>query len=70
MSDEVFVNVYIEKILTEVSELTKSKLLLQAQLSFTEKVAAELGAKLQDLEKKLEESEEKLKKKKKDTDTY
>ena len=65
MNETDFVNVYIEKILTEVTELNKTKLLLQAKLSFTEKLAETLQKRVIEMEAANSELEEKLQKAKK-----
>lgn len=41
-----FVNAYIERLIKEVGELTKNRLLLETQLFMAEKANAELAAKL------------------------
>lgn len=59
-------NMYIEQLLNEVAEGAKSRVLLQTQLRYTERMNAELQSKINDLESKLE----KLNKKKlKEVDT-
>jgi hypothetical protein len=52
MNPEI-VNLYIEKLLNEITELTKTKILLSTQLSFTEQINAQLNDKLQKLEANL-----------------
>lgn len=42
MNNEIF-NIYVEKILNEVTELSKSKLLIAAQLTYYEKINAALA---------------------------
>lgn len=64
MSETLFINVYIEKLLKEIEELTKNKILLQTQLSVTEKLNVELKQQLE----KFQKSEERANKKKKSTD--
>lgn len=61
-----FVNVYIEKILKEVGELTKVKLLLEARLEYTEKLNASLSERIKQLEGT---AEKQSKKKQKEVDT-
>jgi hypothetical protein len=46
-----FVNLYIEKILTEVTELTKTNLLLKTHLAHNDLVIAQLNKKLEEAEK-------------------
>lgn len=53
-------NMYIEQLLNEIAEGAKSRVLLQTQLRYTEKMNAELQVKL----KQAEEQLEKLNKKK------
>lgn len=51
--DNEFVNLYIETLLKEVTELTKSKILLQTHLDYVQKQNAVFGKQIQDLEAKL-----------------
>ena len=44
-------NIYIERLLREIGELTKSKLLIQTQLEYTEKLNAELRQQLDKYQK-------------------
>lgn len=61
-----FVNAYIERLVKEVQEGTKTRLLLETQITMFEKVNADLLAKLD----KYEKAEEKTaKKSKKEVDT-
>jgi len=57
--ENVLVNVYIERILKEVVELTKSKLLLETQLIYTEKLNEELEAKVRTLTEQIEKQTKK-----------
>lgn len=59
-------NMYIEQLLNEVAEGAKSRVLLQTQLRYTERMNAELQSKINDLESKLEKIN---KKKSKEVDT-
>ena len=59
-------NMYIEQLLNEVAEGAKSRVLLQTQLRYTERMNAELQTKLKDLESKLEKIN---KKRSKEVDT-
>jgi len=61
-----FVNAYIENLTKEMGELLKMKVLLQTQLDLQQKIAAELQARLTELEK----ANDKLAKKKKDDSTF
>ena len=49
-----FVNLYIERLIREIMELTKSKLLLETQLLMSEKANQDLSAKVAELESALE----------------
>ena len=49
MNPEI-VNIYIEKLLNEIGELTKTKILLSTQLTYTEQLNAQLNDKIQKLE--------------------
>ena len=49
MNPEI-VNIYIEKLLNEVAELTKTKIYLSTQLSYAEQLNAQLNDKIQKLE--------------------
>jgi len=51
--DNEFVNLYIETLLKEVTELTKSKILLQTHLDYVQKQNTVLGKQVQELEAKL-----------------
>ena len=48
------VNLYIERLLTEVGELTKTRLLLDTQLKFTEMLNVHLQTKINELETNVE----------------
>ena len=65
MGAELF-NLYVEKLLQEVTELTKTKILLSAQLAYYEKLNAELNNRVTDMEKALNKASSKAQKK---TDT-
>lgn len=58
------VNLYIEQLLIEIGESAKSRVLLQTQLKYTERVNAQLQARVTELETQLEAQAEKLNKKK------
>jgi len=65
MSAEVF-NIYVEKLVSSVTELTKANILQSAQLTYYERINTSLAAKVEELEKSLEKAlnkaETKLKK--------
>ena len=67
MGPEIY-NLYVEKLIQEVTELTKTKILLSAQLSYYEKINAELVAKVEDLEKALNKANTKSQKKTESSD--
>jgi hypothetical protein len=48
------VDIYIQNLLSEVSELSKTKLLLQAKLIYNEQLNVELINKIKDLEVQLD----------------
>lgn len=48
------VNLYIERLLNEIGELTKTRLLLDTQLKFTEMLNVQLQTKINELETALE----------------
>jgi hypothetical protein len=48
------VNIYIERLLNEVSEGVKSRILLETQLKFTEMMNAQLQTKINELETQVE----------------
>jgi phage shock protein A len=53
MNPEI-VNIYIERLIQEVQELTKTKLLTDTQLKYTELLNKKLSDKVTDLESQLE----------------
>ena len=65
MSAEVF-NIYVEKLVSSVTELTKATILQSAQITYYERINTSLTAKVEELEKSLEKAlnkaETKLKK--------
>jgi BMFP domain-containing protein YqiC len=68
-----FINNYIERLINEISELVKTKLLLQTQLDIQQQMTAEIQNKNQKLEEKIQKLEttlsgEKIKKIKKPKD--
>jgi len=46
-----FVNLYIGKLLKEIEEATKTRLLISAQLEYSESIVKELSEKLEKIEK-------------------
>lgn len=61
-----FVNAYIERLVQEVQELTKTRLLNEARVKYMDSVNAKLLQKVEDLEKQLDKQS---KKKTKEVDT-
>jgi hypothetical protein len=57
--DVEFVNAYIERLVQEVGELTKTRLLNEARLKYMESVNAKLLQQVQDLEKQVEKQNKK-----------
>ena len=57
-----FFNIYVEKLILEITELTKTKVLMAAQLSYYEKINSDLAAKVEELEKALNKANSKSKK--------
>lgn len=57
--DVEFVNAYIERLVQEVGELTKTRLLNEARLKYMESVNARLLQQMQDLEKQVEKQNKK-----------
>jgi hypothetical protein len=49
-----FVNLYIERLLNEVTEGVKSRILLETQLKFTEMINSQLQTKIIELETQIE----------------
>ena len=60
------VNIYIERLLHEVGELTKTRILLDTQLKYTEMLNANLSEQLNQLQSQIEKLN---KKKSKEVDT-
>lgn len=65
MNPEI-INLYIERLLKEVEELTKNRLLIETQLKYTEMINAQFQQKLKEVELQLEKLN---KKKSKEVDT-
>lgn len=57
--DVEFVNAYIETLVKEVEELTKTRLLNDARLKYMESVNTKLLQQIQDLEKQIEKQNKK-----------
>jgi uncharacterized membrane-anchored protein len=53
MNTEI-INLYIERLLNEVTEGVKTRILLDTQLKYTESLNIQLQTKITDLEKKIE----------------
>ena len=62
MSNAEIFNIYVEKLTNGVTELTKSNILLSAQLSFYEKQNEALNSKVEELQKALDKANSKTKK--------
>lgn len=54
-----FVNAYIERLIQEVQELTKTKLLNEAKLKYMESVNTKLIRKVEELEKQIDKQSKK-----------
>lgn len=72
MDQQEFVNLYIERIVKEVEELTKARLLNEAKTAYLEKVNTLLLEKVEQLEAQLEKQNKKINKKEVNTsaDTF
>jgi chaperonin cofactor prefoldin len=57
-----FFNLYVEKLVNFVSELTKTNILQSAQISFYEQQNASLNSKVEELQKALDKANSKTKK--------
>lgn len=57
-----FFNIYVEKLLNGVTELTKNNLMLSAQIAFYEKQIASLNSKVEEQQKALDKASSKAKK--------
>lgn len=62
MNPEI-INMYVDRILTEVQDLTKNRLLIETQLRYTEKMNIDLSNKIKELESQLEKANKKSGKK-------
>jgi len=69
--DPEIVNIYIERLLNEVAEGAKSRILLETRLKYTESINVNLTARIQQLEAQLEKQNKKITKKEVNTsDTF
>jgi len=68
MNPELF-NMYVNRLLKEIEELTKHKLLVETQLQFTESMNRDLLAKVASLEEQ-ESKSRKINKKEVDTSVF
>jgi len=66
MNPEI-INLYIERLLKEVEELTKNRLLIETQLKYTELINGNLQQKLKEFELQLEKLNKKKSKEVSDT---
>jgi hypothetical protein len=57
--DAEFFNAYIERLIQEIQELTKTKLLNETRIKYMESVNAKLLQKIEDLEKQVEKQSKK-----------
>jgi chaperonin cofactor prefoldin len=57
-----FFNLYVEKLVSFVSELTKTNILQSAQISYYEQQIASLNSKIEELQKALDKANSKTKK--------
>lgn len=69
MNPEI-INMYIERLLQEVSEGAKSRILLETRLKYTETLNVELSGKIQYLEKQLEKQNKRKSKEVNTSDTF
>jgi uncharacterized protein YlxW (UPF0749 family) len=70
MNPEI-VNMYIARLIKEIEELTKNRLLVETQLQYTEKLNVDLQKQVQRLEDQVEKSNRKINKKEVSTsDTF
>jgi CII-binding regulator of phage lambda lysogenization HflD len=57
------INLYVDRLLNEVTEGVKSRILLETQLKYTESLNAQLQTKINELEKQIEKLNNKKSKK-------
>ena len=53
MNPEIF-NMYVDRMLQEIQELTKNRLLIETQLKYTEMINAQLSNKLKEADAQIE----------------
>lgn len=58
MNPEI-VNMYIDRLLNEVQELTKTRLLIETQLKYTEMINAKFQTQIKELEDQIEKQNKK-----------
>ena len=58
--NEVFVNKYIENLIKEITELNKTKLLLQTQLDIANKISSDLTEEIEKLKDQLDNQKKKI----------
>jgi CII-binding regulator of phage lambda lysogenization HflD len=69
--DPEIVNIYIERLLNEVAEGAKSRILLETRLKYTESINVNLSGRIQQLESQIEKQNKKNVKKEVNTsDTF
>ena len=61
------VNIYIEKLIKEITEGVKSRILLETQLKYTENLNNQLKTKIDDLEEQIDKLNKRKSKKEVDT---
>ena len=64
------INLYIDRLLQEIQELTKNRLLIETQLKYTERMNSELQNKLKELEAQIEKLNKKKSKDVNTSDTF
>lgn len=52
------INIYIERLIKEIQELTKNRLLIETQLKYTEALNANLNKKIEELSPQLEKQQD------------
>jgi chaperonin cofactor prefoldin len=62
MNSSELINIYIDKLIKHVSELTKTNILMSAQITFYESNISALNEKINSLEKALDKANSKPKK--------
>lgn len=59
--DSIFVNIYIEKLLTQLTEMMKTLMLKESHIAYLEKINSELQEKIEKNNENLEKNDEKIK---------